>query len=369
MKPEYFIGLISGTSSDGVDAVLAEFTPAPHLLASHFLAYPDPLRVELLEFSTGNYRGDAVDQLGRLDRELGELFAQAALTVLKNAGMPVASVRAIGSHGQTVRHRPRAPLPFTLQIADPNVIAARTAIATVADFRRRDLALGGEGAPLVPAFHHAVFADRGETRAVINIGGIANLTLLPLHEVPISGFDTGPGNVLMDLWSREQLHASHDESGKFAASGKNQTGLLGELLNDDYFRQPPPKSTGPEHFNHAWLQSRLANHTLSAADVMATLCELTAQSISDAVSACSPQVTRVLLCGGGVHNHALVRRLQALLKSCRIGTTADFGVPPDWVEAMAFAWLARETLAGRPGNLPAVTGARATGILGGIYPA
>jgi anhydro-N-acetylmuramic acid kinase len=369
LKPDYFIGLISGTSSDGVDTVLAEFTPAPHLLASHFLAYPDALRLELLEFSTAKYRGDAVDQLGQLDHELGELFAQAALTVLQDAGVPAASVHAIGSHGQTVRHRPRVQSPFTLQIADPNVIAARTGIATVADFRRRDLALGGEGAPLVPAFHHAVFADRGETRAVINIGGIANLTLLPLTEAPVSGFDTGPGNVLMDLWSRKHLHTSHDASGEFAASGKIHTGLLGDMLNDNYLRQPPPKSTGPEHFNHTWLQSRLANHILSAADVMATLCELTARSISDAVTACNPQVARVLLCGGGVHNHVLVRRLQALLKNCRVGTTADFGVPPDWVEAMAFAWLARETLAGRPGNLPAVTGARAPVILGGIYPA
>ena len=369
MKPEHFIGLISGTSSDGVDTVLAEFTPVPNLLASHFLVYPEPLRAELLEFSAGKYRGDAVDQLGRLDHELGELFARAALALLKHAGVPAASVRAIGSHGQTVRHRPRVPAPFTLQIADPNIIAARTGIATVADFRRRDLALGGEGAPLVPAFHHAVFTDRGETRAVINIGGIANLTLLPAPEGSVSGFDTGPGNVLMDMWSREQLHASHDESGEFAASGNIHTGLLGDLLHDVYFRQPPPKSTGPEHFNHAWLQSRLANHTLPAADVMATLCELTARSISDAVSTCNPQVTRVLLCGGGVHNHALVRRLQALLENCRVGTTADFGVPPDWVEAMAFAWLARETLASRPGNLPAVTGARKLGILGGIYPA
>ena len=369
MARDCFIGLISGTSSDGVDAALAEFVPAPRLIASHFLAYPKALRLELLEFAAGHYRGDPIDQLGQLDRTLGELFAQAALEVLKQSRLSGRDVLAIGSHGQTVRHRPRGPSPFTLQIADPNVIAARAGIATVADFRRRDLALGGEGAPLVPAFHHAVFADRGETRAVINIGGIANLTLLPVTEGPVSGFDTGPGNVLMDLWSREQLNTSHDASGEFAASGQTQPGLLEDLLNDDYFRQRPPKSTGPEHFNHVWLQSRLANHTLPAADIMASLCELTARSISDAVTACHPQVTRVLLCGGGVHNHALVQRLQALLKNCRVGTTADFGVPPDWVEAMAFAWLARETLAGRSGNLPAVTGAKQPAILGGIYPA
>ena len=366
---DYFIGLISGTSSDGVDAALMEFTPVPRLIASHFLAYPDAQRVELLEFSIGRYRGDALDQLGRLDHSLGNLFAEAALEVLKNAGVATADVRAIGSHGQTVRHRPRINEPFTLQIADPNLIAVRTGVTTVADFRRRDLALGGEGAPLVPAFHRAVFVDRDETRAVINIGGIANLTLLPAVDGTVSGFDTGPGNVLMDLWSREHLHTPHDENGKFAATGKVHAGLLVDLLNDEYFRRAPPKSTGQEYFNSTWLQPRLANYKLPAADVMATLCELTAHSVADAITGCKPRVARVLLCGGGTHNRTLVRRLGSLLPDCRLGTTADFGVPPDWVEAAAFAWLARETLAGRPGNLPTVTGASRTAVLGCIYPA
>lgn len=352
-----------------MDAVLVEFTPTPHLLASHFHAYPDPLRIELLEFATGSYRGDAVDQLGRLDHLLGNLFAEAALALLNNNGVATTDARAVGSHGQTARHRPHAPNPFTLQIGDPNIIAARTGITTVADFRRRDLALGGQGAPLVPAFHRAMFADRNETRAVINIGGIANLTLLPAGDGTVSGYDTGPGNVLLDLWSREQLHESHDENGKFAASGKVHAGLLADLLNDQYFHRASPKSTGPEYFNRAWLQSRLARHQIPAADVMATLCDLTARSITNAVTACNPQVTRVLLCGGGTYNRTLVRRLGALLPDCQLGTTADFGVPPDWVEAMAFAWLARETLAGRPGNLPAVTGAGRPAVLGAIYPA
>ena len=366
---ECFIGLISGTSSDGVDAVLAEFTLAPHLIASHFLAYPEALRLELLEFAAGHYRGDPVDQLGRLDRALGELFAQAALEVLKPPGLSGRDIRAIGSHGQTVRHRPRGPQPFTLQIADPNIIAARTGITSVADFRRRDLALGGEGAPLVPAFHRAAFADRSETRAVVNIGGIANLTLLPAADGPVSGFDTGPGNVLMDMWSRERLRAPHDEDGRLAASGKVHAALLADFLDDEYFRRAPPKSTGREHFSEAWLQTKLAGYKLTAADVMATLCELTARSIADAVSACRPRAARVLVCGGGIHNRNLMQRLGALLTDHKIGSTADYGVDPDWVEAMAFAWLARETLAGRPGNLPAVTGAREPAILGGIYPA
>ncbi|MBU6421342.1 MAG: anhydro-N-acetylmuramic acid kinase [Gammaproteobacteria bacterium] len=369
MARDCFIGLISGTSSDGVDAVLAEFMPAPRLIASHFLAYPEALRLELLEFAAGRYRGDPIDQLGRLDCALGELFAQAALAVLKQSRLSGRDVRAIGSHGQTVRHRARGPQAFTLQIADPNIMAARTGIATVADFRRRDLALGGEGAPLVPAFHRTAFADRSDTRAVVNIGGIANLTLLPAADGPVSGFDTGPGNVLMDSWSRAQLHAPHDEAGKLAASGKVHTALLADWLDDEYFRRPPPKSTGREHFSEAWLQTKLAGYKLSAADVMATLCELTARSIADAVGACKPRVARVLVCGGGIHNRSLMQRLVALLADRKIGSTADYGVDPDWVEAMAFAWLARETLAGRPGNLPAVTGARQPAVLGGIYPA
>lgn len=369
MARDYYIGLISGTSSDGVDAVLMEFTSTPRLIASYFLAYPEVLRLELLEFAASGYRGDPINQLGRLDHELGELFAQAALALLKDAHLPAASVHAVGSHGQTVRHHPGGAQPFTLQIGDPNIIAARCGITTVADFRRRDLALGGEGAPLVPAFHRAVFADHDETRAVINIGGIANLTLLPAADGTASGFDTGPGNVLMDLWSREHLHKPHDENGEFAASGKVHTALLGDLLSDEYFHRPPPKSTGGEYFNRGWMQPKLAHHQPSAVDVMTTLCELTARSIADAVIGCKPRVARALLCGGGIHNRMLVQRLGAWLPECKLGTTADFGVPPDWVEAAAFAWLARETLAGRPGNLTAVTGASSPAVLGCIYPA
>ena len=366
---EYFIGLISGTSSDGVDAAVVEFLPAPRLLGHYSLSYTDTLRKQLLEFASGHYRGDPVDQLGRLDHELGELFAQAALAVLGQSGLDVMAIRAIGSHGQTVRHRPGGPHPFSLQIADPNIIAARTGIATVADFRRRDLALGGEGAPLVPAFHAAVFTDRSETRAVVNIGGIANLTLLPAGGGPVSGFDTGPGNLLMDWWSREHLHAPHDENGGFAASGRSDEGLLQDLLVDAYFRRRPPKSTGREYFAPAWLMQKLESRKLPPADVMATLSELTARSIAAAVTACVPQITRVLLCGGGVHNAHLRARLTAHLPHCTLNTTADFGIAPDWVEAAAFAWLARETLAGRPGNLPTVTGARQPAVLGCIYPA
>ncbi len=366
---DYFIGLMSGTSSDGVDAALVEFTPAPRLHTSHFLPYPPAVRAHVLEFAGGRYQGDAIDELGRLDTELGELFATAALALMSRSGVTPSGVHAIGSHGQTVRHRPGGPHPFTMQIADPNIIAARSGIVTVADFRRRDVALGGQGAPLVPAFHRAVFADRLETRVVVNIGGIANITVLPATGGAVNGFDTGPGNLLMDLWSHEYLHKPHDENGKFAASGRVDAALLQALLADEYFHRPLPKSTGREYFNQAWLAERLANTKLTSADVMATLSELTARSISEAVIHQAPGTTRILLCGGGVHNAYLCERLAIHLSHCTVVNTGDFGIPPDWVEAMAFAWLARETLAGHPGNLPAVTGARRPAVLGAVYPA
>ena len=364
---DYFIGLMSGTSSDGVDAALVEFSPMPRLHSSHFLPFAPALRTRIIEFAAGSYRGDAVDELGRLDTELGELFAKAALALISKAGIKASEIRAIGSHGQTVRHRPETPHPFTLQIADPNIIAARTGIVTLADFRRRDVALGGQGAPLVPAFHHAVFADPKEARAVVNIGGIANITILPVADGTVSGFDTGPGNVLMDLWSREHLHEPHDENGKFAASGRIDRGLLKDMLAAEYFSRTVPKSTGREYFNQAWLEKKLANRELDSADVMATLCELTARSISDAVAQYAQDVKCVLLCGGGAHNTHLRSLLIEHLPSCTLASTEAFDIPPDWVEAMAFAWLARETLAGRAGNLPAVTGARQPAVLGAIY--
>ncbi|MGA9854970.1 MAG: anhydro-N-acetylmuramic acid kinase [Gammaproteobacteria bacterium] len=364
---DFFIGLMSGTSSDGVDAALVEFTPAPRLHSSHFLPYAPALRTQILEFAAAHYHGDAVDGLGRLDTELGELFAGTALALINKAGFTASDVRAIGSHGQTIRHQPGGPYPFTLQIADPNVIAARTGIVTVADFRRRDVALGGQGAPLVPAFHYAVFADHTEARAVVNIGGIANITLLPADKGTVTGFDTGPGNVLMDLCSRKYLHKPHDADGEFAASGRVDTGLLQALLADDYFARAVPKSTGQEHFNQAWLAERLATKKFPAADVMATLCELTARSISDAIKQHAQGAKRVLLCGGGVHNTHLRNRIIEHLRGCIVESTEVLGIPPDWVEAVAFAWLARETLAGRTGNLPAVTGAKKAAVLGAVY--
>lgn len=365
---EYFIGLMSGTSADGIDAVLMEFTPAPRILATHFTAYPESVRAKVQRLAAGRHQVDAVDELGGLDSELGQLFAAAALALMDGAKVARTKIRAIGSHGQTVRHRPRAAHPFSLQIADPNIIAARTGLTVVGDFRRRDVALGGQGAPLLPAFHRVAFADQSEDRVVANIGGIANITLLPAGGT-VSGFDTGPGNVLLDHWSREHLGQPYDRDGDFAAGGKLQPELLKALLADGYFSEPPPKSTGPEHFNPAWLAQALGDKPLPAADVAATLTELTAHSIAACVLRQAPAAHKLFVCGGGVHNDELMRRLAANLPKAKVESTEVLGVHPDWVEAAGFAWLARETLAGRPGNLPSVTGAAQASVVGAIYPA
>ena len=364
----FFIGLISGTSADGIDAVLMEFTPAPRITATHFSPYPDSVRERVLKLSTGRHTDDPVDELGGLDVELGGLFAAAALALLEESSTPASKVRAIGSHGQTVRHRPRARHPFTLQIADPNVIAARTGITVAADFRRRDVALGGQGAPLLPAFHRVAFAHADEDRVVANIGGIANITLLP-PKGEVRGFDTGPGNVLMDLWSREHLGTAYDEDGDFAAGGKLDEGLLAALLADPYFAAPPPKSTGPEHFNHAWLMAALGTRKPAPADVAATLSELSARSLAEAVRRHAPAARTLYVCGGGAHNSHLMGRLAARMPGAKVVSTEVLGIHPDWVEAAGFAWLAHQTLKGLPGNLPSVTGAGKSTVLGAIFPA
>lgn len=358
---ELYVGLISGTSADGIDAVLAEFGPqgAPRLLAGLTEAYPQDLRRELLAFMHGEYRGDPVDQLLRLERVLGERFAAAATAVLAKAGVEIGGVTAIGSHGQTLRHRPP---DSTLQAGDPNLIAARLGRPVVADLRRMDIAFGGQGAPLVPAFHRAAFGSDAEVRAVVNIGGIANVTVLSPAE--LSGGDVGPGNALLDAWCAEHGGAEFDRDGALAASGRVDAGLLDALRTDPFFAKPLPKSTGRELFNRGWL-ARALRPGLAPADVQATLAELTASTIADALRQAQP--ARVLVCGGGARNGHLMRRLAALLAPIPVTTTAALGVDPDLVEATAFAWLARETLAGRAGNVPAATGAARAVVLGGRY--
>ncbi len=368
MKPELFIGALSGTSIDGIDVALVRFSPQPTLVASHSLPYPEELRRELLGLCTPGE--NEIDRLGRADALAGRCFAQAVNELLAQATLPASAIAAIGSHGQTIRHRPGQTPPFTLQIGDPNVIAALTGIPVVADFRRKDVALGGQGAPLVPAFHDAVFRKPGTDRVIVNIGGIANLTVLPGDPArPVLGFDTGPGNTLMDGWSRRHRNEPMDRDGAFAARGRVVPALLEALLSDPYFKQTPPKSTGPEYFSADWLQRHLATAgETTPADVQATLLALTARTIADPIRpAVGSRHPDVFVCGGGAHNAALMRALHAELPGCTVDRTDTLGVNTDWVEALAFAWLARQRLHERPGSLPAVTGATRPAVLGGLW--
>ncbi|CAN5166204.1 anhydro-N-acetylmuramic acid kinase [soil metagenome] len=366
---ELYVGLLSGTSMDGADAALVSFDEN-HLrvLAGHSVGFPGDLYDAVSGLVVHPTHVPSLDQVGELDTRMGHFFADAALELLEREGIAASSVTAIGSHGQNIRHRPESAHPFTWQIGDPNVIVARTGITTVADFRRRDLALGGQGAPLMPAFHQAVFASPDENRAVINLGGIANVTILP-RDGDVLGFDTGPGNALMDIWSQTKLRRRFDDDGGWAASGRVHPGLLERFLSDPFFRRIPPKSTGREYFNKRWIEDALFELTAwpSAEDIQATLLELSARSISQVIEAQAPETDRVLLCGGGVHNSRLVERLATLMPSHIVEPAHAHGVAPDWVEAAGFAWLARQTINGLPGNLPAVTGASDPAILGGVY--
>src|SRR5690606_6544723 len=348
---ELYIGLISGTSVDGVDAVLCEIDDA-HLrvLAAETLPYPPELRKRVVDLI--DRPEISLAELGSLDVALGEHFAACALGIASRAGIAPSRIAAIGHHGQTVFHKPSPPEPFSLQLGDPNVVAARTGITTVADFRRLDVALGGQGAPPVPAFHAWRFGDASETRVVVNIGGIANVTVLaPGRDV--LGFDTGPGNTLLDRWIERTRGLPRDEGGEWGAGGRVHRDLLAALLDEPYFEAPPPKSTGREHFNVAWLAARLAagGERPDDRDVQAPLAELTAATIAAAVARHAPGCARLIVCGGGAHNTDLLRRLERDA-GVPVETTERYGVGPDWVEGAAFAWLARARLEGRPGNIP-----------------
>jgi len=388
-----YIGLISGTSVDAIDAALVDFAQGdlahrdlahrdlaecpPTVVAARSEPIPQALRETLLALSEGSGAGA---ELFALDVTLGELFAQAALALLAVAGVEARDVRAIGSHGQTVAHEPQGRAPYTVQIGDPNVIAERTGITTVADLRRRDVAAGGQGAPLVPGYHEALFRSAEVERAVANIGGIANLTVLPCDpRTPVTAFDTGPGNGLLDAWAQARLGRPFDAGGRWATEGRVQAALLESMVADPYFVWVPPKSTGRGYFNLGWVQARLAalppmadapmtDAPMTDADVQRTLVELTVRSVAEALERHAPRVEQVLVCGGGAHNPLLVGGLSERLAPRSVSSTAALGVDPDFVEAAAFAWLAHRTLAGLPGNLPSVTGARRPVALGGIYP-
>jgi anhydro-N-acetylmuramic acid kinase len=361
---------MSGTSMDGIDAVLIDF--GDHrcdIRASLSARYPDELRSALLKASRTPAEC-TVDLIGKLDQWIGECFRDAALALLQQCDVGADEVTAIGSHGQTLRHQPRAARPFTLQIGDPNIIATGTGITTVADFRRADLALGGEGAPLTPAFHRWLFAAPDANRAVLNIGGIANVTLLLASSSTVIGFDTGPGNTLLDSHARQKLDKPYDEDGAWASGGAVSDDLLQVMLSDQYFELAPPKSTGFEYFNDRWLRSKLSETgkaAPSAVDIQATLAELSARTIATAILKNAPAVDEVLICGGGVHNKDLVQRLTTCLAGSSVTSTEAYGLHPDWVEAAAFAWLAKRRLEDKPGNLPEVTGASRPAVLGAIY--
>lgn len=362
-----YIGLMSGTSMDGIDAALVRLGDRScTTLATYSHDYPAPVRQALI---TASQHPESVvaDDVGRLDHKVGECFRNAALELIALSGAQAAEIRAIGSHGQTLRHLPRDAVPFTLQIGDPNIIATGTGITTVADFRRRDLALGGEGAPLAPAFHQWLFADESTSRAVLNIGGIANVTVLRRDPDAVLGFDTGPGNTLMDAWIRKHSNLPYDADGAWAASGKVDQSLLSGMLKDPYFAQSPPKSTGFEYFNLNWLDAKLDGRDLPPEDVQATLLELTVQNIAAALACHAPDTEEVFVCGGGISNAALMHALASRLAPAQVQSTARLGLDPNWVEAAAFAWLASRTIAALPGNLPPVTGARKREILGAIY--
>ncbi|MGP4714043.1 MULTISPECIES: anhydro-N-acetylmuramic acid kinase [unclassified Psychrobacter] len=383
-----YIGMMSGTSLDGMDAVLCQFTAdssaAPmQLLASYSRDFPPRLREVLLALCQPNgvqaltpvesEPNSELDWFGWASKAYGEFASDAVNTLLQRANIEAESVLAIGCHGQTVRHRPQ--MGYTLQLLDANIIAERTGISVVSDFRRRDMAVGGQGAPLVPAFHHALFSDAHTTRILLNLGGIANITVLPAGSDKVTGYDTGPANVLMDAWTALHTGRDYDADGAWAQSGQVVEPLLNQLIEHPFFAKTYPKSTGREDFNLEWLQDELqkfdqasAHIRYSSADVQATLTELTAMSASDQINQFiqSHDDSIVYVCGGGALNSYLITRLQAHLPHTSVQTTEVLGLAPTWVEAVAFAWLARQTLMGETGNLPAVTGANKSVVLGQV---
>lgn len=374
---ELFIGLMSGTSLDGIDAVLVDFAPRngkPQLLGSYSQAIPAALTTRIQQLCDAQSPGNEINQLGDIDRQLGKLFAQAVNTLCRQSGVDKKHITAIGSHGQTVRHYPDGENGFTLQIGDANTIATQSGIDVIADFRKKDIALGGQGAPLVPAFHQAVFADDSKDRLIVNIGGIANLTFLAANgKHPTCGFDTGPGNTLMDGWIQQHKGQPYDACGQWAQSGQLNEALLAELLSDDFFQQLPPKSSGREKFNLQWLaqgikRSQSPGQSMRPQDVQRTLMQLTAESLAQAIRPLADGGD-IYLCGGGSHNQLLVTTIGACLPQFKVLNTHALGVDPDWVEAMAFAWLARAHTLNQPGNVPSVTGAKRPAVLGGYFPA
>ncbi len=361
---ELYIGLMSGTSLDGVDAVLADLAAGmPRLLAAGYVPYDPTLRSELLALHDSGQ--NELDRAAILGNRVSDRYAAAVAEVLRLSSVPAADVAAIGCHGQTVRHRPE--LGYTVQLANPARLAEASGITVVGDFRSRDIAAGGQGAPLVPAFHRAVFAMPGRHRVVANIGGIANLTCLA-RGGSVTGFDCGPGNMLMDAWILKTRGEPFDRGGSWASEGRLIPNLLARFLSEPFLQMAPPKSTGRDLFNVAWLEAQLTE-LLAPADVQRTLLEFTAEALSRAVETYCRGADEVLLAGGGARNSALRERISERLHPIAVNLCDDAGIAAEHVEAMAFAWLARQTLLGQAGNVAEVTGARGPRVLGAIYPA
>ena len=363
MNEQLGIGMLSGTSRDGVDAVLVNFMQGNmDLLHAKCTPYPVAIARTLDQLVASHQPPDA-DMASLLDEQLGKFFARAAQDLAREAGLEMRDIAFIGSHGQSVWHAPQAKPPVSIQLGGGRWIARNTGVPVVADFRRGDLEAGGVGAPLAPLLHARLFRSADEDRAVLNIGGIANLTILPASG-EVRGFDCGPGNCLLDAWALRHLHRPYDDGGRWAAKGELSDALLGRMLNDPYFEQQPPKSTGPEYFNLAWLETMLASLDVNEADTQATLAELTAQAVARSLP---ENFTRLLVCGGGVHNAYLLARIATALPDVTVETTAGHGVDPDWAEGLLFAWLARERLAERPQDTSPLTGAAHPVLLGDIF--
>lgn len=360
---ELYIGLMSGTSLDGVDAVLADLEHnSPRILAATGLPFSAELRASLFALNTAG--ADELNRSAEAGIHLAHLYARAVRNLLTGIPAPAADIKAIGCHGQTVRHRP--DLGYTIQLGNAALLAELAGIQVVADFRSRDIAAGGQGAPLVPAFHAQMFHRDSEDRIVLNLGGIANITYLPKSGT-VFGFDCGPGVCLLDHWAAVHLDRPYDTGGAWGAGGKVNQVLLNAFLQEPYFAAPHPKSTGRDLFNERWLDDRLSTSSLQPVDVQATLIELIARVVHLAARSCGP-VQALIVCGGGTHNDALLGRLAQLFSPTRVETSAVHGIDPDYVEALAFAWLAKRAIEGEAGNLPAVTGARGLRVLGAVYP-
>jgi anhydro-N-acetylmuramic acid kinase len=363
---EVYIGLLSGTSMDAIDVAAVDFSgSAPNILATLSMPIPDTYKSACLAIT---HHGKCnIVEVGELDHWAGELFAEAVLKFIAKHNLAKQDIRAIGSHGQTLWHAPDAKMPFTMQIGDPNIIAQRTGITTIADFRRRDMAAGGKGAPFAPAFHQAVFADPSEVRCIVNIGGISNISVL--NNGTVFGYDTGPGNCLMDDMTKHYFNLDYDKDGEIAATGQVNEDLLSACLSDLYFNKPAPKSSGREYFNLEWIEDKRKQsniNPLKPNDILATALKLTAKTISDNIKSFGLSNYKVFICGGGAKNAALLLAISKHLEQ-PVQTTQDLGIDPDWVEASLFAWLAKQTLTGKKVDLKSITGSSEAILLGGVY--